>query len=136
MADSPFFRTRGVVIGVRDMQTLDWPQRAKDAGLSTIATHVFPQEVADFMATDAGQSFLARCAELSIELEHELHAMSDLLPRRLYDTTRHVPHGRGRQSCARGQPVRPLAGGPIWLPSGSPLSRLLPATTGRHLPAR
>ena len=58
MSETPFFLTRGVVLVTRDIETLDWPTRAKAAGLTTIATHIFPQEIVDFLATDPGQRFL------------------------------------------------------------------------------
>jgi len=82
--DQPFFLTRGVVLVVHDLRTLDWPARAKRAGLTTIATHIFPHEVADFLRTDAGQGFLDASRKLGLQVEHELHAMSDLLPRSLF----------------------------------------------------
>jgi len=81
----PFFRTRGVVLTTPDLSTLDWPQRAAQAGLTTIATHVTPSEVSKFIQTDRGREFLARCRERGLEVEHELHAMSDLLPRDLFE---------------------------------------------------
>ncbi|MCC6444198.1 MAG: DUF4838 domain-containing protein [Armatimonadetes bacterium] len=81
----PFFQTRGVVIVVQDMETYDWPGLARRAGLTTIATHIFPREIADFVKTEKGQAFLERCAALGIRVEHELHAMSDLLPRSLFE---------------------------------------------------
>ena len=80
----PFFKTRGIVLTVSDLESLDWPQRAKEAHLTTIGTHKHPGEVAKFVQTDKGQEFLARCAELGIEVEHELHAMGELLPRDLF----------------------------------------------------
>jgi len=79
------FLTRGVVWTVGDLSTLDWPQRARHSGLTTIATHVFPHEVAAFVKTDRGQAFLQLCRDLRLEVEHELHAMNDLLPRALFD---------------------------------------------------
>ena len=33
---------------VKDMETLDWPARAKRAGLTTLATHIRPSEIAAF----------------------------------------------------------------------------------------
>ncbi len=81
---APFFRTRGVVLATPDLSTLDWPRRAAQAGLTTIATHVTPREVAAFLPSDQGQEFLAQCREHGIQVEHELHAMSDLLPRELF----------------------------------------------------
>lgn len=81
----PRFATRGVVLTVGDLNTLDWPRRAKDAGLTTIATHIFPHEVAAFVRTDRGQAFLHESARLGLQVEHELHAMNDLVPRSLFD---------------------------------------------------
>ena len=80
----PFFKTRGVVLTTPDLSTLDWPQRAAQAGLTTIATHVTPSEVSKFVQTDKGREFLAQCRACGLEVEHELHAMSDLLPRDLF----------------------------------------------------
>jgi len=80
-----FFKTRGVVLTTADLSTLDWPQRAAMAGLTTIATHVTPSEVSRFIQTDRGHEFLLQCRERGIEVEHELHAMSDLLPRGLFE---------------------------------------------------
>ncbi len=84
-AGEPFFLTRGAVVVLSDLRTLDWPARAKRAGLSTLATHIFPHEVAAFVQRDEGQKFLAACRGLGLQVEHELHAMSDLLPRALFD---------------------------------------------------
>ena len=81
----PFFKTRGVVLTTPDLSNWDWPQRAADAGLTTIATHVTPSEVSQFIQTDKGREFLVRCREGGLEVEHELHAMSDLLPRDLFE---------------------------------------------------
>ena len=81
----PRFITRGVVLVLKDLRTLSWPERAKRAGLSTIATHIFPHEVADYIRSPQGQAFLEACRKLGLQVEHELHAMSDLLPRALFD---------------------------------------------------
>lgn len=81
----PFFKTRGVVLTTPDLSTLDWPQRAAQTGLTTIATHITPGEVSQFIQTDKGREFLAQCRERGLEVEHELHAMSDLLPRDLFE---------------------------------------------------
>ena len=80
----PFFKTRGVVLVPSDLTTWDWPDQAKQAGLTTIGTHVFPHQVAAFVGTDEGQQFLESCRRLGIEVEHELHSMADLLPRDLF----------------------------------------------------
>ena len=85
LQEEAFFLTRGVVLVLRDLQTWDWPARAQQAGLTTIGTHIFPHEVAAFVGSDEGQGFLEECRTRGIQVEHELHAMSDLLPRELYD---------------------------------------------------
>jgi hypothetical protein len=84
-ATSSFFTTRGVVLSVEDLRSLDWPERAKESGLTTIATHVTPGQVAAFIQSEKGQEFLKKCHALGLEVEHELHAMNDLLPRTLFE---------------------------------------------------
>ena len=81
----PFFRTRGVVISPPDFESWPWPAKAKQAGLTTIATHVAPTYAATFVKTDPGHAFLEECRKLGIEVEYEQHAVSDLLPRNLFD---------------------------------------------------
>ena len=84
--DEHFFKTRGLVLAVEDLSTVDWPTKAKEAGITTIATHVTPSQVAAFIQSPKGQNFLAKCKALGIEVEHELHAINDLLPRELFST--------------------------------------------------
>jgi len=80
------YQTRGVVLIPSDLSLTDWPERAARAGLTTIALHPFPGEVEAFVASKAGQAFLARCRELGLEVEYELHAARELLPRDLFAT--------------------------------------------------
>lgn len=79
------FSSRGIVLTPGDLTLSDWPERASRARLTTIALHPTPSVVAAFIETDPGQRFHKRCSELGLEVEYELHAMSDLLPRDLYD---------------------------------------------------
>ncbi|MBN2312257.1 MAG: DUF4838 domain-containing protein [Candidatus Hydrogenedentes bacterium] len=81
----PFFRTRGVVVVPEDIASWNWPEKAKEAGLTTIATHPFPAEVEAFTATDEWHAFQEACRRLGLHIEHELHAMGELLPRDLFD---------------------------------------------------
>ncbi len=81
----PHFLTRGLVLTPEDLSLADWPERASRAGLTTIALHPTPSVVAAYIETDAGATFLKRCSELGLEVEYELHAMGDLLPRRLFE---------------------------------------------------
>jgi Domain of unknown function (DUF4838)/Carbohydrate family 9 binding domain-like len=80
------FRTRGVVLVPEDLSLADWPERAARAGLTTIALHhgLSPKVVSDFIHSPAGRDFLTRCAGLGLNVEYELHAMRELLPRALF----------------------------------------------------
>lgn len=80
------FATRGVVLLPDDLTLADWPERAKRAGLFTIGIHHqnSPKAVIAWVQSDAGQRFLAQCRKLGIEVEYELHAMKELLPRDLF----------------------------------------------------
>ncbi|MCL5996193.1 MAG: hypothetical protein M1546_09060, partial [Chloroflexi bacterium] len=89
------FDTRGVVLVPADLTLAEWPERAAQAGLNTIALHAPQQldELATFIrgdagsdaGSDAGQQFLAGCQRLNLRVEYALHAMSDLLPRELFE---------------------------------------------------
>ena len=88
-ADAPTsdaLATRGVVLVPEDLTLADWPQRAKDAGLSTIRLHHqnSPQAVVRCVKSDLGQRFLEQCQKLGLQIEYELHAMKALLPRELF----------------------------------------------------
>ena len=88
--DSPYFRTRGVVITPEDLSLHDWPERASRAGLTTLALHPTPGLVLDFLRSDPGHRFVERCRSLGIQVEYELHAMSELLPRDLFAKDRNL----------------------------------------------
>src|SRR5512137_405166 len=80
------FKTRGLVLVPQDLTLADWPERAKRAGLTTIGIHSSsPHFVIGWITTDAGQRFLESCRKLGLEVEFELHAMKELLPRSLFD---------------------------------------------------
>jgi len=85
--DDPFFKTRGVVIYPEDLSLRDWPELAAKAGLSTIALHdgSAPSHIVSFLETDAGGQFLERCRRLGLQVEYEMHAMKELLPRALFE---------------------------------------------------
>jgi len=85
-AGEPFFRTRGIVLVPDDLTLADWPERAGAAGLTTIALHhgLRPSIVAAFVRSAGGQAFLDRCRALGLQVEYELHAMAELLPRELF----------------------------------------------------
>lgn len=82
------FKTRGVVLTSADLTWTDWPVRVKQAGLTTIALHPTPRELIPFAQSTAGHRFLEHCRSLRLQIEFELHAMSDLLPRSLFEANR------------------------------------------------
>ena len=86
-ADSARFLTRGVVLLPGDLSLTDWPERAARAGLTTIGLHHgnSPQLVIDCVKSPAGQEFLEKCKKLGLQVEYELHAMRELLPRNLFE---------------------------------------------------
>jgi hypothetical protein len=80
-------QVRGVVLIPDDFTLTDWPERAAAAGLTTIALHHSRSTkiVEEFVKSDGGRSVLAACEKLGLDVEYELHAMRDLLPRGLFD---------------------------------------------------
>ena len=96
--DKSFFEMRGVVLSVEDLETVDWPKLAYENGINTIGTHIFPEQVAAFIQSEKGKKFMADCKKYGIDVEHQLHAMGELLPRVLFaeDSTmfRMNEHGR------------------------------------------
>lgn len=133
-AQAPFFLTRGVVLVIQDIRTLDWPERAKRAGLTTLATHIFPHELAAFIQSDAGQRFVQRCKELGLHVEHELHAMSDLLPRELFDKdpTLFPMNEKGERVRQYNLCVHSRAAIEVACENAARYTRQLPSTTGRY----
>jgi hypothetical protein len=87
-----FFQTRGVVLTPDDFSLTDWPQRVSRAGLTTIGLHhgVSPQKVVDFIQSDQGRRFLEDCRRLSLQVEYELHAVKELLPRSLFSKDKNL----------------------------------------------
>lgn len=81
------FKTRGVVLVPEDLTLTEWPDLAHRAELTTIALHhgVSPQAVIRAVQSDDGKRFLDRCRVLGLNVEYELHAMKELLPRSLFE---------------------------------------------------
>ena len=91
-----WWQMRGVVLSTKELAEVDWPELAKRSGINTIGTHITPSEVAAFMASPEGKQFRRKCRKYGITVEHQLHAMGELLPRELFseDSTK-----IGRASC-------------------------------------
>lgn len=76
--------TRGAVVMPSDVTTWPWVERAAKAGLTTLALHGPPHELAVFAKSEPGQAFLRDCAANTIAVEYECHAANQLLPRELF----------------------------------------------------
>ncbi len=98
--DKEFFGMRGVVLTVDDLETVDWPKLAYESGINTIGTHITPNQVATFMQSEKGKKFSEDCRKYGIDVEHQLHAMKELLPRELFaeDSTMFRMNEQGRRT--------------------------------------
>ncbi len=126
--------TRGIVVSVQDLASVDWAKLADQAGLSTIGTHMYPHEVVDFVQTDRGQAFLESCRRRKIEVEHELHSMSDLLPRALFkkDPTLFRMDEKGQRVAKFNCCVHSKNAIELICENAVKYAQLLPPTTGRY----
>ena len=91
---------KGIILNTHDLSTVpDWPEHAAENGINTISTHMFPGEVLNFIRSEKGQTFMKRCQELGIKVDHQLHAMGELLPRDLFslDSTMYRMDERGHR---------------------------------------
>src|SRR4030095_6746680 len=66
------------------------PERAAAAGLTTVSLHHGNDlnEVIRALQSGQGRHFLDRCHAQGLEVEYELHAMHDLLPRNQFDSNK------------------------------------------------
>jgi hypothetical protein len=135
-AAQPALTTRGVVLVPEDLSLADWPERAKRAGLSTIALHHqnSPAAVIRCVKSDAGQQFLAQCQRLGIAVEYELHAMKELLPRDLFQKAPEVfrMNDKGERTPDANCCVHSERGLQIIAENAQAIARSLRPTTGRY----
>ena len=52
-----FFRMRGAVLSVEDLETADWPRIAHENGINTLGTHITPDQVLRFWESEKGKKF-------------------------------------------------------------------------------
>ncbi len=125
---------RGVVLSVEDLETMNWPALADECGINTIGTHIHPSQVHTFMQTEKGKAFLADCQKRGIAVEHQLHAMKELLPRKLFaqDSTLFRMNEQGKRvadvNCCPSS-VKALE---IIAQNAANYARKLPATNHRY----
>lgn len=130
----PVLTRRGIVLAPSDVATWNWAQAASTSGLTTIALHAPPGEVVAFVRTARGAAFLAQCAALGLEVEYELHAARELLPREWFsrEPAMFRMDERGERVadwnlCVHSQPALLLAG-----KNAVALAEVLRPTTGRY----
>jgi hypothetical protein len=132
----PAFKTRGVVLVPEDLTLADWPERAKQAGLTTIGLHhgVSPREVVKTVESERGREFLGKCRRLGLQVEYELHALREFLPRDLFvkDKTLFRMNDRGERVadcnlCVHSTPALDLVA-----EHALGTAKSLPPTTGRY----
>jgi len=130
------FRTRGVVLVPEDLTLEDWPERAKAAGLTTIALHHqnSPQAVVRTVESDSGRRFLEKCRKLGLQIEYELHAMKELLPRDLFakDPSLFRVDDRGEHVSDANCCVHSARALEIIAENALRIAKTLRPTTGRH----
>ncbi|OQB37518.1 MAG: hypothetical protein BWY06_02341 [Candidatus Latescibacteria bacterium ADurb.Bin168] len=126
--------TRGVVLALSDITSWSWPEEASAAGLTTIATHGMAGDSAEFMQSEVGEEFRTRCERAGVEIEHELHAARELLPREL--VAHHPDMFRMNEAgdrvpdanlCVHSQEALEMC-----CQNATALARALAPTTGRH----
>jgi Domain of unknown function (DUF4838) len=135
LKDDPFFSRRCLTIWVEDILKWNWPEKAHQAGINTIATHHDPEEIVAFIHSEKGRVFMEQCRELGIGLEHSLHAYSSLLPRDLFKKNQELfrmnPEGERTPDanfCVSNE--KSLS---IVAENAVKYAKLLPSTTGRYL---
>lgn len=128
------FDMKGIVLTVNDLENVDWAALAHESGINTIGTHIRPQQVADFMATEKGQKFFNDCLEYGIHVEHQLHAVSELLPRDLFekDSTMFRMDRKGRRRNDVNLCVHSQAALDTVAARALYYAKLLPATNHRY----
>jgi hypothetical protein len=136
VAATPRFDSRGVVLIPEDLTLRSWPDRIRKAGLTTVALHHGRSafEVIKCVTAPQGQEFLELSRRLGLQIEYELHAMSELLPRwwfeqdkslfRMSDAGKRVPDWN---LCVHSPRALEIAA-----ENAVAIARLLRPTTGRY----
>jgi len=133
---APRFATRGVVLIPEDLTLRDWPDRVKQSRLTTVALHhgrsVF--EVIKFVTSNAGQEFLSRSRRLGLEIEYELHAMNELLPRWMFEKNKSLfrMNEKGERAPDWNLCVHSAQALEVVAENAVAIARLLRPTTGRY----
>ncbi|MDR3269618.1 MAG: DUF4838 domain-containing protein [Tannerella sp.] len=80
----PCYKMRGIVLFESELTSVDWPKLAYENGINTIGVGISPGGVINFMQSEKGKQFFADCRKYGIDVEYQIHAMNELLPRNLF----------------------------------------------------
>jgi hypothetical protein len=104
--------------------------------LTTIALHhgISPKEVIRAVESDEGKKFLEECRRLGLEVEYELHAMSELLPRNLFakDPALFRMNDKGERTADANLCVHSTPALELIAERATSLCKTLRPTTGRY----
>ncbi len=86
------YHNKGILLFPADVDSVpEWPRMAKEAGLNTIGLHPggghlhgITKGLENWVEGSKGKTFLANCRKHGIEVEYEIHAVKELLPRALF----------------------------------------------------
>ncbi len=84
----------GVVVYPGDISSVgleEWEKRIRLSGINLIGIHAATvndplDSLESFIKSDLGQDFLKLCSKMEVDVEYELHALQNMLPRELFDT--------------------------------------------------
>ena len=121
-----------------DLSYEQWPELAAESGLTTLGIHPWPENALvntiEFVNSDSGAKFLAKCNRLGLQLEYEIHAIGHLLPRELFDNNPEL--FRMNEDGVRVADVNMCATNPVALAiaaeNAAKLCSKLKSTTGRY----
>ncbi len=125
---------RGVVLDTKDLTTVDWLKLAKENGINSVGVHGTPEQVATFVQSERGKSFISDGERYGVRVEHQLDAISQLLPRELFskdpDLFRMGPDGVRRREgnlCVHSEKALDIVAS-----NALKFARLLPSGTHRY----
>ena len=85
------YANRGILLFPKDIDSLDWVKLAHNVGINTIGIHPGGGHLKGIIAnfnqwtkTKKFKKFILDCKKYNIEVEYEIHAVKELLPRKLF----------------------------------------------------
>ena len=87
------YQNKGILLFPSDIDGVpEWPRIAAEAGINTIGIHPggghlegILKGMEQWLSSDSYKNFIEKCKQYEIEVEYEIHAIKELLPRELFD---------------------------------------------------